>query len=121
MKPSNTSNVPSPAAEEEPPSKAICSRSLTFDPRPQEEEDEHMTLAASDDQAELMHWHYCLGHLPFLKLRQLAINGKTPKKLTKVAPPKCAGCLFSGMKKIPWHGKDTKSSHEVFVATKLGE
>jgi hypothetical protein len=50
----NTLNIPSPAATEEPPSKALCSRPLTFDPRPQEEEDEHMTLAASDDQAELM-------------------------------------------------------------------
>ena len=27
---------------------------LTFDPHPQEEEDEHPTLAASDQQAELM-------------------------------------------------------------------
>ncbi len=48
------SNVPSPAAAEEPPSEAICSRPLTFDPRPLEERDEHTTLAASDNQAELM-------------------------------------------------------------------
>ena len=37
-----TSNVPSPAAAEEPPSKALCSGPLTFDPRPQEEEDERL-------------------------------------------------------------------------------
>jgi hypothetical protein len=78
-------------------------------------------LAASDDQAELMRWHCCLGHLTFSRLKQLAINGKIPKKLAKVAPPKCAGCLFGAMTKIPWRGKETKSSHEVFVATKLGE
>jgi hypothetical protein len=117
-----TSNVLAPVAAEEPPSKAIHSGPLTFDARPQEQEDEHMTLAASDDQAELMRWHYCLGHLPFLKLKQLAIiNGEIPKKLAKVAPPKCAGCLFGAMTKIPWRGKETKSSHEVFVATKPGE
>jgi hypothetical protein len=75
-----TSNVPFPAAAEEPPSDALRSGPLTFDPRPQEEEDEHTTLAASDDQAELMRWHYRLGHLPFLRLKQLAINGKIPKK-----------------------------------------
>jgi hypothetical protein len=44
-------------------------------------------LAASDNQAELMRWHYRLGHLPFLRLKQLSINGKIPKKLAKVTPP----------------------------------
>jgi len=57
-----TSNIPSPVTTEEPPSEALCSGPLTFDPNPQEEEDEHTTLAASDDQAELMRWHYRLGH-----------------------------------------------------------
>jgi hypothetical protein len=36
-------------------------------------------------------------------------------------PPKCAGCLFSGMIKLPWCGKELAFSHEVFVAAKLGE
>ena len=48
------SNLPAPATAEEPPSDAIRSGPLTFDPRPLEEEDEHTTLAASDNQAELM-------------------------------------------------------------------
>ncbi len=116
-----TSNLPAPATTEEPPSEAIHSGPLTFDPRPLEEEDEHTTLAASDDQAELMQWHYCLGHLRFSRLKQLTINDKIPKKLAKVAPPKCAGCLFSAMTKFPWRSKETKASHEVFVATKPGE
>jgi hypothetical protein len=81
-----TLNVPSPAIAEEPPSKALRSGPLTFNPRPQEEEDEHTTLAASDEQPELMRWHYRLGHLPFSRLKQLAINGEIPKKLAKVAP-----------------------------------
>jgi hypothetical protein len=68
-----------------------------------------------------MQWHYRLGHLPFSRLKQLAINGKIPKKLAKVAPPKCAGCLFGAMTKIPWRSKETKAYHKVFVATKPGE
>jgi hypothetical protein len=68
-----------------------------------------------------MRWHYRLGHLTFAKLKQLALNGEIPKKLAKVTPPKCAGCLFGAMTKIPWHGKETKASHEVFIATKPGE
>jgi hypothetical protein len=65
-----------------------------------------------------MRWHYCLGHLSFPKLKQLALNSKIPKKLAKVLPPKCASCLFGAMTKLPWQGKETK---EVFVVTKPGE
>jgi hypothetical protein len=43
------------------------------------------------------------------------------KKLAKVLPPKCAGCLFSVMTKLPWQGKETRANHEVFVVTKPGE
>ncbi len=38
-----TSNLLAQATAEEPPSEAICSGPLTFDPRPLEEEDEHTT------------------------------------------------------------------------------
>jgi hypothetical protein len=68
-----------------------------------------------------MCWHYRLGYLTFDKLKQLALNGKIPKKLAQIKPPKCAGCLFGVMTKIPWCGKESKSSHEVFDATKPGE
>jgi len=82
---------------------------------------EDVHLAAADDQAKLMQWHYRLGHLTFTKLKQLALNGEIPKKLVKITPPKCTGCLFGAMTKIPWHGKETKASHEVFIETKPGE
>ena len=68
-----------------------------------------------------MQWHYCLGHASFKALKQMAKNGEIPKQLAKVPPPKCAGCLFGAMTKIPWRGKESKASHEVFVATKPGE
>jgi hypothetical protein len=65
--------------------------------------------------------HYRIGHLTFPKLKQLALNGKILKKLTKVLPLKCAGCLFGAMMKLPWQGKETKSNHKVFAVTKPGE
>jgi hypothetical protein len=68
-----------------------------------------------------MGWHYCLGHLLFPKLELLAKNGEIPRRLAKVPAPKCTGCLFGAMTKLPWRGKESKSSHEVFVATKPGE
>ncbi len=68
-----------------------------------------------------MRWHYPLGHLTLPKLKQLTLNGKIPKKLAKVLPAKCAGCLFGAMTTLPWRGKETKADDKVFVATKPGE
>jgi hypothetical protein len=118
-----TSNLPPPPEDPEEPDAFIQRGLLTFNPSPPMAEDEGAPLAAADDQAELMRWHYHLGHLPFpkLKQKQLALNGKIPKKLAKLMPPKCAGCLFGAMTKLPWRSKESKSSHKVFIATKPGE
>ncbi len=94
---------------------------LTFDSTPQLEDDEQHQHVATDNQAELMHWHHHLGHLLFSKLKKLAIIGKIPKQLAKVKPPVCAGCLFGTMTKVPWQGKEGKSDHKVFMATKPGQ
>ncbi len=95
-------NLPPPPNADESSSETICHGPLTFDPLPHQEEGEDTQLATADDQTELMRWHYRLGHLPFSKLKQLALNGKIPKKLAKVKPPKYEGCLFRVMTKIPW-------------------
>jgi hypothetical protein len=115
------SNVPDPPDKTAAPDKSIRCGPLIFDPLPPITADEDVTLAATDDQAELMQWHYHLGHLSFQKLKQLTLNGEIPKKLSKLKPPKCAGCLFGAMTKLPWCGKESASSHEIFVTTKPGE
>ncbi len=94
-------------------------RPLTFDVNPELEEDKHVYLAAINNQAELIPWHNCLGHLAFSKLKQLALNGKIPRRLAKVKPSACTGCLFDAMTKVPWKGQETSS--KVFVATKAGQ
>jgi hypothetical protein len=94
---------------------------LTFDPSPPLEEHKEYSLSAPDDEAELMRWHYHLGHASFKKLCLLALNGEIPKKLTKIWPLRCAGCLFGVMTKVAWHGKEQKAQHSVFTATKPGE
>ncbi len=104
--------------QQEEPSKVTQQGPLTFNLSPPTEEAKDIQLTAVNKQAELMQWHYRLGHLPFPKLKQLALNGKIPKKLAKVLPPKCAGCLLGAMTKLPWQGKETKANHKVFVATK---
>jgi hypothetical protein len=108
-----TANLLSPPQEES-PSEAIRQGPLTFDPSPLLEDGEDIELATTNNQAKLMQWHYHLGHLAFPRLKQFAVNGDISKKLAKVAPLKGAGCLFGTMTKIPWYGKETKSSHKVF-------
>jgi hypothetical protein len=114
------SNLPSPPVDES-PSEVIRHGPLTFNPSPFQEEGEDSQLAATNNQTKLMCWHYRLGHLPFVKLKQLALNGEIPKKLAKIKPPKCARCLLGAMTRIPWCGRETKASHKVFIAPKLEE
>ena len=70
-----------------PPSSVLRRSALTFDPSPPLKETKEYSLLALDDEAELMRWHYRLGHAPFSKLCQLALNGEIPKRLAKVRPP----------------------------------
>ena len=116
-----TANLPPLPANNEPHPGVACRSALTFDPSPPLKEDKEFQLVSADDQAELMRWHYRLGHLSFPKLKVLAKNGEIPRRLAKVPPPKCAGCLFGAMTKTSWRSKESKATHQVFVATKLGE
>jgi hypothetical protein len=116
-----TSYVPDPPDKTVAPDESNCRRPLIFDPLPPIAADEDFTLAVADDQAELMQWHYHLGHLSFQKLKQLALNGKIPKKLSKLKSSKCAGCLFGMMTKLPWCSKELASSHKIYITAKPGE
>jgi hypothetical protein len=116
----NMANLPLPPQQEE-PLKVTQKGPLTFDPSPPTEEAKDVQILATNKQAQPMQWHYRLGHLIFPKLKQLALNSKIPRKLTKVLPPKCAGCLFGTMTKLAWGGKETKANHMVFVVSKPGE
>jgi hypothetical protein len=113
--------LPSKGAVEEEPDNSTHLGALTFNPSPPLEEDKEFQLAAADNQAKLMRWHYRLGHLLFAKLKMLAKSGEIPHCLAKAPAPKCMGCLFGAMTKLPWHGKESKSSHEVIITTKSGE
>ncbi len=95
---------------------------LTFNPSSPLAKEDKYSLSAPDNQAELMRWHYCLGHKPFLRLKVLALNGEILMRLTHVCPPRCAGCLFGAMTKVPWRTKGHRDKdHPILAATKLGE
>ncbi len=95
-----TANLPLPPPQEE-PLKVTQQGPLTFNPSSLTEEAKDVQHGATDNQAKLMQWHYRLGHMSFPKLKQLALNDEIPKKLAKVLSPKCAGCLFGMITKLP--------------------
>ena len=94
---------------------------LTFEVAPPPDEIDQVDLVAADDQSELMRWHHRLGHLSFANLKILAEAGEIPKKLAKVKPPVCAGCLYGAMTKVNWRGKESAGNHDVFTATRPGQ
>ncbi len=105
-----------------PANKPIQRGSLTFTPLSQQTDadKENEVLSASDDQAELLRWHHRLGHISFSMLKLLAKNGEIPRRLATVKEPKCAGCLFGKMTKVPWRTR-SKANSKVHEATYPGE
>ena len=60
---------------------------------------------------ELLRWHYQLGHLPFNRIKQLALMGKLPKCLLASKKPFCSACQYGKMMKQPWRVKgDNKNT-----------
>ena len=76
-------------------------------------------ITAKSNKAELMRWHYRLGHLSFKTLREMALAGEIPKKLADVTPQRCAGCLFGAMTKLRTRDRGEKS--HIFQATYPGK
>jgi hypothetical protein len=84
-------------------------------------EDDEGRLAGESKQAELLRWHYCLGHLSFAKIRLLAMLQILPCKLAGVKPPRCAGCIYGSMTKQPWRTKSTQNKSTLRTVTTPGE
>jgi hypothetical protein len=78
-------------------------------------------LAAANPQAELLCWHYGLGHTSFAKLKLMYALGILPRRLSSVHPPKCAGCIFGATTKRPWRTKASPSQVKPVVVTGPGD
>ena len=83
--------------------------------------DDQETLSATDDLAELLRWHYRLGHLSFKRIRLLAALGILPRRLLRVKTPKCAGCLYGAMTKRPWRTKAASNRGKLRQAKAPGD
>jgi hypothetical protein len=66
---------------------------------------EDAEIQASTAQAQLLAWHYRLGHIPFGKIRQLAARGDLPADLATCPTPRCAACMFGKMTRRAWRNR----------------
>ncbi|CAB9519768.1 unknown protein [Seminavis robusta] len=57
------------------------------------------------DQADILAWHYRLGHLSFERIRKLAERGDLPSKLASARAPKCSSCMFGKATRRPWRAR----------------
>jgi hypothetical protein len=69
----------------------------------------------------MLRWHYRLGHLSFKRIKGMAELVIMPKRLSKVTPPKCTGCMFGSMTKKPWRSKGNKPKGVVHLSTSPGK
>ncbi|CAB9526635.1 Retrotransposon protein [Seminavis robusta] len=53
-------------------------------------------------RADILAWHYRLGHISFERIRKLAERGALPAHLIKARAPQCASCMFGKATRRPW-------------------
>jgi hypothetical protein len=72
-------------------------------PLVEDETQAHQDQVAFDNpSAQLLHWHYRLGHVPFKKIQARAHQGRLPKALANCKAPQCAACLYAKATKRAW-------------------
>ena len=59
----------------------------------------------STHQAELLSWHYRLGHISFGQIQRMAERGDLPAYLTAEKKPLCASCQYKKQTKRLWRTK----------------
>ena len=82
---------------------------------------EEDNLYSESLQAELLRWHCYLGHCLFTRLMLLSALRIPPRKILKVKPPKCAGCLYRAMAKHLYHTKYVNNRGSIWEAPPPGE
>lgn len=72
-------------------------------------------------QAQLLAWHYRLGHMPFAKIQRLAKEGYLPRRMMKCEAPRCASCAFGKATKRPWRTKAPVNKKISLVTNAAGD
>ncbi|CAB9513066.1 Retrotransposon protein [Seminavis robusta] len=73
-------------------------------------------LKYQTDQADILAWHYRLGHISFERIRKLAERGDLPAKLARARAPKCASCMFGKATRRPWRTRTPNNQKDPLSA-----
>ena len=71
--------------------------------------------------AELLRYHYDMGHISFAKLQQMAKQRVLPHHLSKCAIPVCSACQYAKATRRPWRAKIASRSNHLIPPSKPGE
>jgi hypothetical protein len=85
-----------------------------------QEIEEQIYPGLSKTQQELLHWHYCLDHLSFAQIQEMAKQGILPSRLAKCSIPFCSGYAYGKMTRKSWRTKAPYASTPKF-ATQPGQ
>jgi hypothetical protein len=96
-------NLPLPQQQE--PSKVTRQGPLTFNSSPPTKEVKDIQLLAAKEQAELMQWHYHLGHLTFLKLKHFCPQWQNPEEA-------CQGSASQVCRLLIWHDDEASLARQ---------
>lgn len=70
--------------------------------------------------AEVLLWHYRLGHIPFSRIQTMAKEGLLPRRLSDCRLPKCSSCIYGKMTRRAKRTKNEKSKIEAWAITGPG-
>ena len=70
--------------------------------------------------AEMLLWHYRMGHVPFPRIQTMAKEGLLPRRLSDCRVPKCSACIYGKMTRRAKRTKNEKSKIEARTVTGPG-
>jgi hypothetical protein len=62
-----------------------------------------------------------MGHTSFAKLKLMSALGILPRRISSVQSPKCAGCIYRAMTKMPWRTNASPNQAKTVVVTWPGD
>jgi hypothetical protein len=78
-------------------------------------------LPIKDPQAELLCWHYQLGHASFKLILLLTALEVLPHHLAEAQVPRCAGCMYGTMSMRPWGTKAKQNKGKLKAVKTAGQ
>jgi hypothetical protein len=82
---------------------------------------EDKNVQQNTPQAELLAWHYRLGHTSFAKIKEMAARGDLPRNIAACKTPKCASCLYGKATRRAWRSKSPANKMTTPQATAPGK